>query len=349
MEPFSERNPRSRRRERLETEAVLIDQMTTPSEAVRAAVAALDGPVVLLGVGGKMGPTLAELFVRAGARQVIGVSRFSDVDSRAYLDRIGVQTIQADMMVPSALDVLPDAPFVYFLAGFKFGATGAESATWTMNSFLPGLVMERYKSSKIVYVSSGNVYAYVSTESQGATETGELGPVGEYAQSRLGGERIAQYFSSVNRTPLVIVRLFYATELRYGILHDLAWKIRQGEPIALEMGFANQIWQGDANAYLTRLIPFCDSPPTIINMTGPAILSVRNLAERLGALMGTEPLFRGTESPTALLGDATKLIGELGEPGLSIDQMLEWVAHWVNQGGRSLGKPTKFESRTGKF
>ena len=333
----------------IQTEDQLIDQMTTPSEVVREAVAALDGPILLLGVGGKMGPTLAELFVRAGAKQVIGVSRFSDADSRAYLNSLGVQTIQADLMVPSALASLPDAPYVYFLAGFKFGATGAEPATWTMNSFLPGLVMERYPTSKVVYVSSGNVYAYVSTESHGASETGELSPVGEYAQSRLGGERIAQYCSSVNRTPLVIVRLFYATELRYGILHDLAWKIRQGEPIALNMGYVNQIWQGDANAYLTRLIPLCDSPPKIVNMTGPAVLSVRSLAERLGALMGVEPVFTGVESATALLGDATTLLRQLGEPSISVDQMIEWVAHWVRYDGRSLGKPTKFESRTGKF
>lgn len=349
IEPFSDHNPSGVPTGHLQTEEMLIDQMTRPSEAVREAVAALDGPILLLGVGGKMGPSLAELFVRAGAKQVIGVSRFTDNESRAYLDSIRVRTIQADLMVPSALKLLPDAPYIYFLAGFKFGATGAESATWTMNSFLPGLVMERYANSRVVYVSSGNVYAYVSPNSGGASESGEIGPVGEYAQSRLGGERIAQYLSSVNRTPLVIARLFYATELRYGILHDLAWKIRRGEPIVLNMGHVNQIWQGDANAYLTRLMPSCSSPATTFNMTGPAVLSVRSLAERLGALMGIEPILSGTESPTALLGNAANLISHLGEPEVSIDQMLAWIAYWVAQDGRSLGKPTKFESRTGKF
>lgn len=330
-------------------EAALIRDMTTPTPAVAAAVRQLDGPILLLGVSGKMGPTLAELLVRAGARQVLGVARFADVEKQRYLESVGVQTIACDLLADGALKELPDAPNVVLLAGFKFGATGHEDATWAVNTALPGAVMARYARSRIIYVSSGNVYAYAKAPGPGADEGGALAPVGEYAQSRLGGERVAQYASRVRGTPLLIVRLFYATEPRYGILRDLADKVWQQEPIDLTMGYVNQIWQGDANAYLCRFFPLCHSPADLINLTGPQTLSVRALAEQLGEIMDKTPRFAGAEAPDALLGDSRRLCAEFGRPRVGPQQMLHAVAEWVMAGGPSLGKPTQYESRSGQF
>lgn len=333
----------------MESEDQLIDRTTTPAEEVREAVAGLDGEIMILGAAGKMGPTLAELLVRAGARKVIGVSRFSDASQRSYLESVGVKTIQADLLEDSALSRLPEAPYVMLLAGYKFGATGNEPMTWAMNTWVPGLVMKRFPASRIIYVSSGNVYAFTDTNTPGAKEDGEVAPIGEYAQSRLGGERIAECLSKRQGTPLTIVRLFYATELRYGIVHDIAWKVYQGEPIDLSMGRVNQIWQGDANGYLARMFPLCASPARVINLTGREVLSVRQIADRLGKYLNRSPVFTGTESRTALLGDASQLCELFGPPAISIEQIIAWVAHWVSIGGRSLGKPTKYESRSGKF
>ena len=333
----------------IETEEDLIRQMTAPTPAVEAAVQQLDGDVVILGVAGKMGPTLAELLVRAGARRVIGVSRFSDAAQRGYLEARGVETIRADLLDEAALKALPEAPNVFFLAGFKFGATGNEAMTWAMNTWLPGRVLQRYPDSRIVYVSSGNVYAYTPVTSSGAAEDAPVDPVGGYAQSRLGGERVAEFFCQRQGTPLTIVRLFYATELRYGIIHDIAWRIHHDEPLDLTMGHVNQIWQGDANGYLARSLPLCESPARVINLTGQEVLSVRRLAVSLGQAMGREPRFVGTEAETALLGDASALFAQYGPPPTPPERIVQWVAHWVQHDGRSLGKPTKYESRTGKF
>ena len=328
---------------------MLIDRMTAPSPAVVEAVSELEGDVVVLGAGGKMGPTLAELLVRAGARRVIGVSRFSDAQTRTYLESAGVETVRADLLDEKELFRLPDAPNVLFLAGFKFGATGNTAMTWAMNAWLPGRIMRRYARSRVIYVSSGNVYAYTPVAEGGADEDGEIGPVGEYAQSRLGGERIAEHLCLEQETPLLIVRLFYATELRYGIIHDLGKKIHVGAPIDLAMGHVNQIWQGDANSYLARLFPLCSSPATVLNLSGPDVLSVRSLSGMLGRRLEMEPVFTGRESDTALLGNARRLFGRLGEPEIPPDRIVDWVAHWIRSGGRSLDKPTGYASRTGRF
>ncbi len=332
-------------------EEMLIDRMTTPSQAVVKAVSELDGDVLILGVGGKMGPTLAELLVRAGARRVIGVSRFSDQKVRAYLENVGVEVVRADLLNETELDRLPDAPNVLFLAGFKFGATGNTPITWAMNAWLPGRIMRRYAGSRVIYVSSGNVYAYSPVSAGGSDEDADIGPVGEYAQSRLGGERIAEHLCIEQGTPLLIARLFYATELRYGIIHDLGRKIHDGVPIDLVMGHVNQIWQGDANGYLARMFPLCSSPATILNLTGQDVLSVRELSATLGRRSDREPLFTGTESDSALLGNASRLFDLLGGTDMEIptEQIIEWVAHWIRIGGRSLDKPTGYESHTGRF
>ena len=209
--------------------------------------------------------------------------------------------------------------------------------------------MKRYARSRVVYVSSGNVYAYTPVGGGGSDEDSDTGPVGEYAQSRLGGERIAEHFCLEQGTPLLIVRLFYATELRYGIVHDLGRKIHDGDPIDLGMGHVNQIWQGDANSYFARMFPLCSSPAAILNMTGPGAHSVRELAGSLGKVLDREPLFAGKESDTALLGDATRLFDKLGKPDIPVGQIVEWVAHWIRISGRSLDKPTGYESRSGRF
>ncbi|MEW6752331.1 MAG: NAD(P)-dependent oxidoreductase [Candidatus Latescibacterota bacterium] len=333
----------------LEGEQDLIAQMTAPSAEVTRAVQQLQGDVLVLGVGGKMGPTLAELLVRAGARRVIGVSRFSDSVQEEYLRSVGVEAVRADLLDEEVLRRLPDAPYVYLLAGFKFGAAANEPLTWAMNAYLPGRLLQRYAGSRIVYVSSGNVYAFTPVAGGGATEEGEVAPVGEYAQSRLGGERIAENFCRQQGTPLAIARLFYATELRYGIIHDIAWKVHRGLPVDLAMGHVNQIWQGDANAYLARLFPSCTSPATVLNLTGAEVLSVRWIATRVGEELGREPVFAGAEAETALLGNASLLLQLLGPPAVPPEQIIHWMAHWVRRGGRSLGKPTKYESRTGTF
>jgi len=337
------------RPEQLESEADLIRQMTSPSDQVKAAVGALDGDVLILGVAGKMGPTLAELLVRAGARRVIGVARFSDTSMRDYLESVGVEPLKADLLDPAGLRDLPDAPFVFMMAGFKFGATGNESMTWAMNTWLPPRVVERYSAAKIVYVSSGNVYAFTPSEGRGALEGGEVGPIGEYAQSRLGGERLVEYAAANTGAQVLISRLFYATELRYGIIHDIGWRVWEGQPIDLTMGHVNQIWQGDANSYLARSFPLCASPPDVLNLTGAQVLGVKEIANQLGEHLGREPVFQGVAADTALLGDATALFERLGPPETPIEDVIRWAAHWIRAGGRSLGKPTKYESRKGKF
>ncbi len=335
------------------TEEELIQAMTRPTPAVRDAVSRYGGDVILLGVGGKMGPTLAELLVRAGAtergRRVIGVARFSDAAARARLDDLGVTTIRADLLDDGALATLPEAAHVFLLAGFKFGASGDPWATWAVNGLLPARAVERYGEVEICYVSSGNVYAFTSVHGPGASESDPVEPVGEYALSRLGGERLAEYAARTSGARLLTARLFYATELRYGILHDIAWKVRSGEPVELAMGHVNQIWQGDANAYLARSFALCTNPPATLNMTGSEVLSVRRLAQRFGELLGREPRFAGQERETALLGDSSALRERLGPPETSIDTVVEWMAHWVEIGGASHGKPTRYESRTGVF
>jgi nucleoside-diphosphate-sugar epimerase len=333
----------------IETDKELIARMTNPSPQVRAAVGQIQGEIMLLGAAGKMGPTLAELLVRAGAKQVLGVSRFSDDSHRQYLSSLGVATIRCDLMKQDELKALPEVEHILLLAGHKFGSTGNEPVTWAMNTLLPARVMERFPHSKILYLSSGNVYQFCPASSGGSKETDALEPIGEYAQSRLAGERVVQYYSERNQTRAVILRLFYATELRYGIILDIAQKIKARKPIDLTMGYVNQIWQGDANAYLAQSFPFCQSPPKVLNLTGADIVSVRQIAEQLSRHMKMEPLFQGRESQTALLGNASELFRLLGPPAICPPQIIEWVAHWVLLEKPTLNKPTKYQARDGRF
>lgn len=338
----------------IETEAELDELLSEPTADVIETLGRLPGDILVLGVAGKMGPTLARMARRASdvvgtPRRVIGVSRFSTPGSQEELAAHGVETIACDLLNEADLGKLPDAPHVFYMAGKKFGSTGDESTTWLMNAYLPALVAKRYRDSRIVAFSSGNIYGMVPVASGGSREEDPLRPVGEYAMSCLARERIFEAFSRLQQTPMALLRLNYACELRYGVLVDLAQKVQAGEPIDLGMGYLNTIWQGDANALALRALEHTATPPTVINLTGPERLSVRTVAERLGQLMNRPVRFVGTEADSALLNDARRGLERLGTLRISADDLVERVAAWVSKGGTSLGKPTHFESRDGAF
>jgi nucleoside-diphosphate-sugar epimerase len=334
----------------ISTERELEDLLSSPSEADREALASLAGPLLILGVAGKMGPTLAARARRANPNlRVIGVSRFSSPGERERLERAGVETIAADLLSRAALESLPDAENVIFMAGRKFGSTGAEWLTWAMNVYLPGMVAERYAKSRIVAFSSGNVYPLVPLASGGASEDHPPAPVGEYAQSVLGRERILQHFSALHQTPMALLRLNYAIDLRYGVLLDIATKVFESRPVDLRMGHVNVIWQGDANSVALRALTHCSSPPLVLNLTGPETVPVRWLARQFGRRFGVEPLLEGEEGSTALLNNAAMCHRLFGYPTVSLEQMIDWLAAWVHAGGTTLNKPTHFETRDGRF
>jgi nucleoside-diphosphate-sugar epimerase len=329
-------------------------KLSEPSEELIRDLASVDGDVLILGAGGKMGPSLAKLAVRAireGGlnKRVIGVSRFSDAEVREDLERSGVEIISADILNDDELRNLPDAANVIYMVGYKFGTTGKEHLAWAMNTYLPGRVAERYKDSRIVVFSSGNVYPFTSIHGGGADESVAPEPIGEYAQSCLGRERIFTYHSHKNGTPMLIYRLNYAIDMRYGVLLEIAQSVYEGRPIDLTMGHANVIWQGDANAIALRSLTACTAPPTILNVTGPETMSVRWAAHKFAERFGKEPIFEGTESETALLNNAAKSFRMFGYPRVSLLQMIDWVAEWVKAGGKTWNKPTHFQERKGKF
>ena len=336
------------------TETQLESYLSEPTDEVTASMAALDGDILILGVGGKMGPTLAKQAKRAIdlagiTKRVIGVSRFSTPVVREGLHEAGIETIAADLLSEDCLKNLPDIQNVILMAGRKFGSTGNEDLTWAMNSYMPGRVAEKFRDSRLVIFSTGNVYPLTPVSHGGATECAPVNPIGEYAQSCLSRERICAYFSSQFGTPMAILRLNYAIDLRYGILLDIAEKVYTEKSISLEMGNVNVIWQGDANAVALRAFAHCQSPPLILNVTGPETVSVRYLASRFGVLLNKPPQLEGKESETALLSNASQCHQLFGYPRVSLEQMIEWVTEWVRIGGTTLQKPTHFEARDGKF
>jgi nucleoside-diphosphate-sugar epimerase len=336
--------------ERLASVEALEDLLSQPSPALIDDLAQVDGDLMILGVGGKMGPTLARLAKRAApGRRVIGVARFSDPTVRERLEGWGVETISADLMDRAVLGALPRARNIVFAAGHKFGASGNPALTWAMNTWLPGLVAETFAASRIVAFSTGNVYPLTTPASGGATEATPPTAVGEYAQSCLGRERMFEYFSHRHGTPGRIVRLNYAIDLRYGVLLDIATRVMQGVPIDLGMGHVNVIWQGDANAQVLRCLRHATTPTTPINCTGDEILSVRVLAQQFGERLGKAPRLVGHEADTALLSDTTLARGLFGDPLVPLARMIDWVAAWVAAGGPTYNKPTKFEVRDGEF
>ena len=331
-------------------ECALENILSEPADTTKEIVTGLNGDIVVLGAGGKMGPTLAIMLRKASSgKKIYAVSRFSDKDVRTRIERAGIKIIQADLLNESLYSQLPDVKNVFYLAGMKFGSTGNQPLTWTLNSFLPGLVAKHYKNSRIVVFSTGNVYPLVDINSCGASEETAPDPVGEYAQSCLGRERIFEYFSQLNNTPMTIVRLNYANEPRYGIIVDLTRKILNGEPIDLTMGAVNLIWQRDANDYIIRSISLAKSPPTILNVTGPDTVLVRQLAETIGKELNSKPKFTSREARTALLSSASFCFSMFGYPQTTLDEMVSLIVKWVASGKTVLNKPTKYDIRNGKF
>ncbi|KKO54921.1 NAD-dependent epimerase/dehydratase family protein [Paenibacillus sp. DMB20] len=338
----------------MKTVAELEAKLAEPSKALIADLSKLEGDILILGVGGKMGPSLARLAanaVKEGGlkKKIIGVSRFSNAEARRELEEAGVETISCDLLNDEELQKLPEAANVIYMAGNKFGTTGREYFTWAMNAYLPGRVAEKYKNSRIVVFSSGNVYPFSSVGSGGVNESVSPEPIGEYAQSCLGRERVFEYFAHQNSTPMTIYRLNYAIDMRYGVLLELAKAINEDRPIDLTMGHANVIWQGDANEMALRCLKHCGTPPEIINITGPETMSIRWAATELAKRMGKEAKFEGVESETALLNNATKSHQLFGYPKVSLLQMIDWTAEWVLAGGDTWNKPTHFQERKGKF
>lgn len=328
--------------------------LSEPTDATIETLRWIEGDLILLGVAGKMGPTLARMARRASdavgvKRRVIGVSRFSSGNQEAQLHSHGIETIRCDLLDEEAVAALPDAPNVVYLAGMKFGSTGQETLTWAMNTWLPAAVCRKYRRSRIVAFSTGNVYGLTPVERGGSRESDPPNPVGEYAMSCLGRERMFEYFSGRFEIPAALIRLNYACELRYGVLVDLAQQVWAGRTIDVSMGHLNTIWQGDANALTLQAFRHTAAPPFIVNLTGPERLSIRQLGTRFGQMMGRPVEFVGQEADTALLSNATLGLDLLGRPRVSVDQLMEWIAHWVMKGGPTLGKPTHFESRDGKF
>lgn len=334
--------------------AELEDWLSRPTPPALTALQRVDGDLVILGVSGKMGPTLARMAVRCFEElglphRVYGVARFSQPQVCQELEDVGVHTLSCDLLDRTAWTELPDSKHVIFMAGQKFGTTGNQHMTWAINTYLPALACERYLDARIVAFSTGNVYPLTPIVEGGSLEEDDVQPVGEYASSCLGRERIFDYFARVHGLRCAIMRLNYAVEMRYGVLADLAQKVYAEEPIDLHMGAANVIWQGDANGQALALLDHCAAPPFVLNVTGPETVSIRRVAERFGKIFGVVPRFLGEEQPTALLSNASKAQRLFGYPTVSLDQLIEWIADWVERGGATLNKPTHFETRDGRF
>jgi hypothetical protein len=339
---------------KIETQHQLEERMARPTEADVAAIRAMEGDVLILGVGGKMGPTLAQLIRRsADAAQkkirVIGVARFTDAAMPDALRVHGVEPIACDLLEPTELARLPDAENVIFMAARKFGTTGSEHLSWAINTQLPALVADRYRKSRIVCFSTGNVYPLLPVVQGGATEQTLVAPQGEYAQSVLGRERIFEHASHRWGTKGALLRLNYAIDLRYGVLVDIARTVFERRPVDLRMPLVNVIWQGDANSVCMRSLAHCASPPFVLNLTGPETLSTRWIAEQFAQRFGQDVSFTGEESHAALLNNAAKCHWLFGYPTVTPVEMIDWIADWIATGGALSGKPTHFQNRDGRF
>lgn len=338
----------------MKSNAELSEVMTSPSTDLIRDLQKIEGDIMILGVGGKMGLSMAQLAKRAIEeaglqKRVIGVSRFSSENLREALEASGVETIACDLLNDAELQALPDVENVIYMVGRKFGTTGNEYITWAVNTYLPGRVAEKFSNSNIVVFSSGNVYPLVDVKKAGSTERDRPNPVGEYAQSCLGRERVFTYFSRKNNTPILIFRLNYAIDMKYGVLSEIARQVYSEQPVDLSMGHVNVIWQGDANEYALRSLRHCSKDPTILNVTGPETVSVRWLAEEFARKFAKEVNFINEEAPTALLNNAGKAHQLFGYPKIPLQQMIDWTVEWLQHDGDMLDKPTHFQERQGAF
>jgi nucleoside-diphosphate-sugar epimerase len=330
--------------------AALDELLCRPSQALIDDLRKVDGDIMILGVAGKMGPTLAGLAKAAlPDRRVIGVARFSDAGVKDWLEARGIQTISCDLLDDTAIKSLPKVKNIVFMAGRKFGAEGDLSLTWAMNSHVPALVAQAFAGSRIVAFSTGCVYPFVPVDGKGSREDMPPDPPGEYAQSCVGRERMFEYFSRKCSTPGRLFRLNYAIDMRYGVLHDIASKVLQGKPIDVSLGHVNFIWQGDASAQALRCLAHCDTPTSPINVSGHEILAVRELAAKFGKRFGCAPVIVGKEEPTAWLTDTSQAVKLFGLPIVDTDRLISWTADWVARSMPSLGRPTKYEVRDGRY
>lgn len=338
----------------MKTLAELEEFMTEPSLALVNDMKMIEGDILILGVGGKMGPSLAKMTKRAIdqaglTKKVIGVSRFSSGGLRDELEEFGVETIACDLLDDEQLQSLPDAKNIIFMAGNKFGTSGNEHFTWAMNAYLPGRIADKFKNSRIVAFSSGNIYPLTNIVKGNCSEETSPGPIGEYAQSCLGRERVLTNFAFTNNTPLLLFRLNYAIDMRYGVLLEIAKHVMEGNAIDLTMGSVNVIWQGDANEYAVRSLLHCNVPPKTLNVTGPETISVRWLAEEFGARLNKLPIFKNEEQQTALLNNASNAHQLFGYPRVSLKEMIDMTADWLTNRGETYNKPTHFQEREGAF
>jgi nucleoside-diphosphate-sugar epimerase len=335
-------------------EKELEEWLSRPTPGVLETLSRLDGAILVLGVAGKMGPTLARM-IRRGldalgkSERVFGAARFSDPATSETLQSVGVETIRCDLLDRGDVQRLPDAPNVIYMAGQKFGTSAEPERTWAMNTVAPALAAERFAASRLVVFSTGCVYPNVPVSSGGSRETDPLEPLGEYANACVGRERVFAYFAQKHATPLLLFRLNYAIDLRYGVLTDVAQKVARGLPIDLTTGYVNVIWQGDANARAIQCLEYAARPPLALNVTGAEIVSVRALAARFGERLGTPPVFTGKEAETALLSDVSESYRLFGPPTVTLEQMTHRVAQWVQRGGHTLNRPTHFETRDGRY
>ena len=336
------------------TEEKLNELLTTPSERLVEDIAKIKGDIMVLGAGGKMGPTLCILaknaIKRAGIeKRVIAVSRFSDPIALELLHSRGVETISCDLLDRDSLEALPETENIIYMAGRKFGTDGQEYLTWAMNSTLPAFVAYKFRRSNIVVFSSGNIYPIVPLSSGGCTEEDKVVPVGEYAMSTLARERAFEYAANKYGTKVFIYRLNFAVDLRYGVLFDCAKKIMDGEPISLRTPCFNFIWQGSANEIAIRGLLHADSPMVKMNVTGPETVSIKKTAEKLARYLGREPIFDGEEGTTGYLNNASRAMELFGYPDVSAETLIRWQAEYILDGCRTIDKPTHFEERKGSY
>jgi hypothetical protein len=340
--------------DKIHDEEALDELLSRPGHEAVETLSRVDGDIMFLGVSGKIGPYLVRMAKRACdeagiKKRIIGVAMFDSPEQQSKIEGFGIETINGDLLDNGFLGSLPEIKNIFYLAGMKFGSTGNLPLTWAVNSYLPALVSSRFRKSRIVAFSTGCVYPLVPVNSAGSVETDAPDALGEYAQSCLGRERMFQYGSSKYGTEVVLIRLNYSVEMRYGVLTDIGVRVKNKLPVDLSMGYFNVIWQGDMNDFVLRSLEHTKCPVKILNLTGPEILSVRKVAMDFGKHFGVTPQFVNTESETALLSNAAEAFRLFGKPKVPANQVIDWLAGWLKDGGRLLGKPTHFETRNGKY